>query len=236
MRIVVAECSVLYSGRGDTTMGRAIRSIMIKNDGAISIHNDVGNKPLNYMGKDNISTETINEDDGTTIWRFDTRKEYLEITLYSVLTDFQHELDNGSVPLVRDGTEHDLQAWLFENHYVIREGLKPLQREYQTTAGAIDLMFEKPDGKLLGVEVKRVAMLGAVDQCVRYRNALNDLHDDVEVILTALDIRPNTAKQADKRKIGYTFVPSSWRTDNKEEIAKELDNLSSLPKSEDTLF
>lgn len=236
MRIVVAECSVLYSGRGDTTMGRAIRSIMIKNDGAISIHNDVGNKPLNYMGKDNISTETINEDDGTTIWRFDTRKEYLEITLYSVLTDFQHELDNGSVPLVRDGTEHDLQAWLFENHYVIREGLIPLQREYQTTAGAIDLMFEKPDGKLLGVEVKRVAMLGAVDQCVRYRNALNDLHDDVEVILTALDIRPNTAKQADKRKIGYTFVPSSWRTDNKEEIAKELDNLSSLPKSEDTLF
>ena len=209
MRIVVAECSVLYSGRGDTTMGRAIRSIMIKNDGAISIHNDVGNKPLNYMGKDNISTETINEDDGTTIWRFDTRKEYLEITLYSVLTDFQHELDNGSVPLVRDGTEHDLQAWLFENHYVIREGLIPLQREYQTTAGAIDLMFEKPDGKLLGVEVKRVAMLGAVDQCVRYRNALDGLHDGVEGILTPLDIRPNTARQADKRKIGYTFVPSS---------------------------
>lgn len=236
MRIVVAECSVLYSGRGDTTMDKAVRSIMIKNDGAISIHNDVGNKPLNYMGKENVFTETIDEKSKSTVWRFDTRKEYLEITLYSVLTDFQHELDNGSVPLVRDGTEDDLQAWLFKNHYVIREGLIPLQREYQTTAGAIDLMFEKPDGNLLGVEVKRVAMLGAVDQCVRYRNALNDLHGDVEVILTALDIRPNTAKQADKRKIGYTFVPSSWRTDNKEEIKEELKNFSSLKKDEVTLF
>lgn len=236
MRIVVAECSVLYSGRGDTTMDKAIRSIMIKNDGAISIHNDVSNKPLNYMGKDNVFTETIDEQNKTTTWRFDARKEYLEITLYSVLTDFQHELDDGSVPLVRDGTEGDLQAWLFENPNVIRNGLIPLSREYQTSAGAIDLMFEKEDG-LLGVEVKRVAMLGAVDQCVRYRNALTEQYpnENIEVILTAIDVRPNTVKLAEKRSISYTLVPLNWKELRNEEKPELLSNAMKIEKP-DTLF
>lgn len=236
MRIVVAECSVLYSGRGDTTMDRAVRSIMIKSDGAISIHNDVSNKPLNYMGKGSVFTETIDEINNTTVWRFDARKEYIEITLYGVLTDFQHELDDGSVPLVRDGTEGDLQAWLFENPEIIREGLIPVSREFQTSAGAIDLMFETENG-LLGVEVKRVAMLGAVDQCVRYRNALTEQYpnENIEVILTAIDVRPNTVKLAEKRNITYTLVPPHWKDLRN---SGEIDQLPSLVKlnKPDTLF
>lgn len=236
MRIVVAECSVLYSGRGDTTMDRAVRSIMIKSDGAISIHNDVSNKPLNYMGKGSVFTETIDEINNTTIWRFDARKEYIEITLYGVLTDFQHELDDGSVPLVRDGTEGDLQAWLFENPEIIRKGLTPVSREFQTSAGAIDLMFETENG-LLGVEVKRIAMLGAVDQCVRYRNALTEQYpnENIEVILTAIDVRPNTVKLAEKRNITYTLVPANWKDLRN---SGEIDQLPSLVKlnKPDTLF
>lgn len=212
MRIIIAECSVLYSGRGNTTMDKAIRSIMIKGDGAVSVHNDVSNKPMNYMGKGNVFTEMFEEESGNIIWRFDARKEFIEVTIYKTLAEFNQELDDGSVPLVRDGTEHDLQAWLFDNHHVIREGLTPIEREYQTSAGAIDLMFKTESG-LLGVEVKRVAMLGAIDQCVRYRNALSDQHPDseIEVILTALDVRPNTIKQAEKRKVSYTLVPENWK-------------------------
>lgn len=217
MRIVVAECSVLYSGRGDTTMGRAVRSIMIKNDGAVGIHNDVGNKPLNYMGKGNVFTETIDEDAGTTTWRFDARKEYIQITLYAILTDFQTELDDGSVPIVRDGTEDDLQAFLFDHPELIEKDLMPLQREYQTSAGPIDLMFVN-DSEMIGVEVKRVAMLGAIDQCVRYRKALTEQHPDTEikVYLVALDVRPNTMKLAEKRSIPYFIVPEEWKNLRKE--------------------
>lgn len=263
MRIVIAECSVLYSGRGDTTMGKAIRSIMIKDDGAVSVHNDVSNKPLNYMGKGNVFTESYKETNNNDkaaqgavtdnnvdsedlssqvrVWRFDSRKEYLEVTLYNVIAEFEQELDDGSVPLVRDGTENDLQGWLFANHHVIRDGLTQVKREYQTSAGAIDLMFEKNDGSgLLGVEVKRVAMLGAVDQCVRYRNALKDQHPDkeIEVILTALDVRPNTAKQAEKRGVSYTIAPAGWRNDPYGENIDSslLGKDSTLENTVETLF
>jgi len=231
MRIIIAECSVLYSGRGDTTLGRAIRSIMIKQDGAVSVHNDISNKPLNYMGKDNTFTETIDEDTGIMTWRFDSRKEYIEVSIYKVLADFDQELDDGSVPLVRDGTEAHLQAWLFDNPNIIRKGLTPLEREYQTSAGAIDLMFKTETG-LLGVEVKRIAMLGAIDQCVRYRNALTDQHPDteIEVILTALDVRPNTIKQAEKRKVSYTLVPDNWK-DLRNSSSGDLITLEGSPES-----
>lgn len=236
MRIIIAECSVLYSGRGDTTLGKATRSIMIKKDGAVSVHNDVSNKPLNYMGKDNVFSETVDEEKGIVIWRFDSRKEYIEVTIYNFFADFNQSLDDGSVPLVRDGTEADLQEWLFDNPQMIRPGLIPVQREYQTSAGAIDLMFQSEEG-LLGVEVKRVAMLGAIDQCVRYRNALTEQHPDkkIEVILTALDVRPNTIKLAEKRQITYTLAPENW---------KELRNNSNdsiilqpvVPEKDETLF
>lgn len=237
MRIIIAECSVLYSGRGDTTMDKAIRSIMIKADGAVSIHNDVSNKPLNYMGKGSVFTEIVEESSGNTIWRFDARKEFIEVTIYKTLAEFNQELDDGSVPLVRDGTEHDLQAWLFDNHHVIRKDLIPIEREYQTSAGAIDLMFKTETG-LLGVEVKRVAMLGAIDQCVRYRNALMEQHpdSDIEVILTALDVRPNTIKQAEKRKVSYTLVPEDWKSLRNNETLSLTKVFPTTLKNEKTLF
>lgn len=217
MRTVVAECSVIYAGRGNTTLDRAQRAIILKEDGSVGIHNDVGNKAINYMGKGNIHTISENEE-GESVWRFDARKEYIEITLHHTLADINIPLDDGSVPLVRDGTEHDLQAWLFENPHVLGEGVVSIEREFGTTAGAIDLLCKKDDGSLLGVEVKRVAMLGAIDQCLRYQNAMREEHgEEVTVILAALDVRPNTVKLAEKRKISYVTLPADWNdveTDN----------------------
>lgn len=214
MRTMIAECSVVYAGRGNTTLDRAERAIFIKNDGSVGIHNDVGNKPINYMGKGNIHTETENES-GEIVWRFDARKEYIEITLHKIIVDMSVSLDDGSVPLVRDGTEDDLQAWLFSHPEVIGEGIISVEREFETSAGAIDLLYENPDGSLLGVEVKRVAMLGAVDQCSRYLEAMKEQEgEDVSVLLAALDIRPKTIALADKRGIPYLTLPSDWNSNN----------------------
>lgn len=215
MRMIIAECSVVYSGRGDTKMGKALRSILIKDDGAVSIHNDVGNKPLNYMGKGNVFT--ISKNDDTEIWRFETRKEYIEITIHKIIQDFSHSIDPGLVLLERDGTEDDLQEWLFNNPDCIAENLIPIQREYSTSAGPIDLMFKDNYDNLIGVEVKRIAMLGAVDQCSRYLEALREQESyPVSVILAALDVRPKTVALAEKRGIPYVILPSSWNDKNQQ--------------------
>ena len=50
MRLVVATCSVEYSGRLDAHLPMAIRLLMIKADGSVLVHSDGGSyKPLNWM-------------------------------------------------------------------------------------------------------------------------------------------------------------------------------------------
>ena len=47
MRMVVARCTVDYSGRLGTHLPEAPRLILFKGDGSISIHSEFGYKPLN---------------------------------------------------------------------------------------------------------------------------------------------------------------------------------------------
>lgn len=48
MRMIVAHCSAIYSGRPDTVLTEVLRLIVVKEDGSILIHADSGRyKPLN---------------------------------------------------------------------------------------------------------------------------------------------------------------------------------------------
>ena len=49
MRIIHCDCEVTYTGRGDTTLPRSERVVILKKDGSVMIHSDEGIKPLNYM-------------------------------------------------------------------------------------------------------------------------------------------------------------------------------------------
>lgn len=211
MRIVIADCSVIYTGRGDTKMLRAVRSIIIKSDGAVSIHNDFGNKPLNYMGaKSTVFSESSIGD--VLIWRFENRKENLTVRIHSVISDTSHDLDLNDQGLIRDGTENHLQEWLAENPQALGEGYTLVAREAQTGNGPVDLLMKDAEGIHVAVEVKRVAMLGAVGQVLRYVDALNETgeYGVVRGLIAALDVRPNTVKLADKKGISYVTVDAAW--------------------------
>lgn len=211
MRIIVANCSVVYTGRGDTTLKQAIRAIIIKEDGAVSIHSDAGNKPLNYMGKGNVFS--IVEEGDETFWHFDTTKENLTIRMLEILSDSAHILAEVDEGLIRDGTEAHLQAWLAEYPEVLGEGYTLVEREFNTGNGPVDLLVKDNQGQYIAVEVKRVAMLGAVGQVKRYIDALNDKpeFEGSKGIVVALDIRPNTQKLADKRGITCITVQEEWQ-------------------------
>lgn len=216
MRVLVAECSAIYSGRGDTTLARGVRALLIKDDGSVSIHNEIGNKPLNYM-KCAVLTQSAEED--LQVWTFDTRHESLRIELHQIISDFNVPLIAEDDPgLVRDGTENQLQEWLAANVHVLGEGFTLVQREYPTGNGPVDLLVRDADGVPVAVEVKRVAMLGAVDQVRRYVEALKASEGEgferTTGIITALDVRPRTLELAAKRGIGTVTIPAYWRTGN----------------------
>jgi endonuclease len=214
MRLIIADCSAIYSGRGDTQLGRAVRAVIIKEDGSVSIHNDVGNKPLNYM-KCAPLTETF--EDGLMIWTFDARHESLRIVMHEVISDVSAPLVVADEGLVRDGTEPQLQAWLADNVEVLGQGYTLVQREYPTGNGPVDLLVQDREGRYIAVEVKRVAMLGAVDQVRRYVDALKTTpgFEDTRGIIAALDIRPKTQIFADKKKMETVLIPQDWRRTSK---------------------
>lgn len=218
MKLVIAECSAVYTGRGDSVLPRGVRAIMIKADGSVSIHNDKSNKPLNYMKTANFIEE--NNSDGTTSWIFDSRNESLAITIHEFLMSNEVELPLDDPGLAKDGTEKQLQEWLSKHPEVLGEGFTIAAKEYQTGNGPVDLLALDSNRTPIAVEVKRVAMLGAVDQCRRYIDAMKAAEFDEETfidlfraegMIAAVDIRPKTLEWAKKHNIRTVIIPANWR-------------------------
>lgn len=240
MRVVVANCSATYAGRGDTKLGRAVRAIIIKADGSVSIHNDAGNKPLNYMKQAEFSETMLPS--GELVWVFDARQESLSIVITEILADNETELVREDEGLIRDGTEAHLQAWIADNPSCLGEGFTLIQREFPTGNGPVDLLVRDAEGLPVAVEVKRVAMLGAVYQSKRYVDAIKSEYgagvgekDELPAavldagftpdewrltrgIIAAIDVRPKTSALAEKRNIQTVTVPKpkSWASDDAE--------------------
>jgi endonuclease len=220
MRVVIANCEVTYKGRGHTELPLGIRAIIIKEDGAISVHAEYnGNKPLNYMpAGTSLHIDNIDE---YIIWTFQSKKESIEIIIAEVLSDVEFKLAEIEPGLSRHNTEKDLQKFIADKpesvlyHYGINGFKNNLEvyREYNTKAGAVDILIvDRSTATVYIIEVKRIAMLGAVDQCRRYRSAyLNNPVEETEnfKIITAIaawDIRPNTAILAEKHGIDCILV------------------------------
>lgn len=211
MRIVIANCSAFYTGRSETEMNPAIRAIIIKDDGAVSVHCDVGNKPLNYMGAGNTFTEIQAEN--MIIWSFDTRLENLTLHLHEVISDSQHLLEEKDAGIVNQGTEYHLQEWLSQNPEAVGEGFTFVEREFQTGEGRVDLLMKDAQGDYVAVEVKRVALSPAVNQAKRYRESLCEVegYENVRGMVAALEIRPSMIKAAERHNIDYVLIDANWK-------------------------
>lgn len=198
MRLVVARCTVDYSGRLTAHLPEATRLIMVKADGTLAIHSD-GNasKPLNWMIAPNV-LET-HEDR----WEVTNSKgEKLQIWIHEVLEDVTHEL--GEDPgLVKDGVEAHLQELLARSPDFLEEGLTLIRREYQTDIGPVDLLCADRDENTVAIEVKRRGEIDGVEQLARYIERLdNDMRlAPVRGILAAQSITPQARVMAEARGI-----------------------------------
>lgn len=174
MHILQVDCDVRYLGRGDTTLSRGVRLLLIKEDGSVSVHRDKGMRPLNYMPHTSDMFDVIG-DDGFRHMIFEHKHESLDVTVYNVL--FETHLDGfDEDDLERSGTERQLQAWLAEdNHlgYVLGDGTVFVCREYETGKGPVDILG-MCNGHAVLVEVKRFAKRSDTFQLLRYREALRE--------------------------------------------------------------
>lgn len=210
MRLVIARCSVDYTGRLNAHLPLATRLLVHKGDGSLLVHSDGGSyKPLNWMSPP--CTLTVEQPDAESAsagviehWRVTHAKtgDALLVRIYEVLHDSSHELgvDPG---LQKDGVEADLQRLLAEQVDVIDPHATLVRREFPTAIGPVDLLLRNPDGGTIAVEVKRRGDIDGVEQLTRYLELLNrDPHlAPVQGIFAAQIIRPQARVLATDRGI-----------------------------------
>ncbi len=217
MRLLVARCEVVYTGRLNAFLPESTRLVMLKADGSVLVHADAGGyKPLNWM-----TPPTVIEESGARLivrkragQRLPQRRrakpgaahnpaeDCLEIRMLEVLSDVSHDMGEAA-GLEKDGVERDLQAELAAQPAALGEELRLVRREWPTDIGPVDLMCRDGDDGWIAVEVKRVAGIEAVEQLVRYleRIRLDPTTEGCRGVLAAQRFRPQALTLAESRGI-----------------------------------
>jgi hypothetical protein len=209
MRLIVARCSVTYTGRLDAHLPEALRLLIIKADGSVLVHADAGGyKPLNWMTPPTV----IEELDAEIIVRkrAGATEDRLTIAIAEILSDGTHEMGSPDedTALTKDGVEAHLQELLAEQPHWCGEGLRLVKREWATDIGPVDLMCRDTDEEWVAVEIKRVAGIEAVEQLTRYleRIRLDPAFASCRGVLAAQSIKPQARILADARGIAWVEV------------------------------
>ena len=166
MRLLVARCEVSYTGRLDALLPEAVRLLLLKSDGSVLVHADSGGyKPLNWMTPPTVIEE---RDDRIVVRkRAGKTEDRLEIRIAEVLSDLDVPMDE-IAGLEKHGVEKHLQEALAAAPERLEAELRLDRREWMTEIGPVDLMCRDCDDGWVGVEIKRVGTIEAVEQLTRY--------------------------------------------------------------------
>jgi endonuclease len=208
VRLIVARCTVRYTGRLATELPEGLRLLMLKEDGTFMIWADGGGpkvKPLNWM-----TPPTVIEQEGDRIVvrkRAGRSEDRLEIHVLEVLSDVDHEMGEAAA-LEKDGVERQLQAELAAHPGVLEEALTLIRREWPTDIGPVDLMCRDAEGGWVAVEIKRIGTIEAVEQLCRYLEYIrvDPARAECRGILAAQSIKPQALKLAESRGLGCAEV------------------------------
>jgi RecB family endonuclease NucS len=207
MRLIVARCEVVYSGRLSARLPEALRLIMVKADGAVLVHADAGGyKPLNWMTPPTI----VEESPGAMVVRKARGEDRLDIHLLEVLSDVSHDMGapDEAAALEKDGVEAHLQELLAAAPQWCGEGFRLVRREWPTDVGPVDLMCRDGEDGWVAVEIKRIGTIEAVEQLSRYleRIRLDPALAGCRGVLAAQLIKPQARVLAEAREIAWVEV------------------------------
>jgi RecB family endonuclease NucS len=207
VRLIVARCEVVYTGRLGTRLPEAVRLIMIKADGGVSIWHDGGPtaKPQNWMTPPTVIEES--QDAIVVRKRAGATEDRLDIRIAEVVSDVTHDMGEAAA-LEKDGVEADLQEALAAAPECCGEGFRLVRREWPTDIGPVDLMCRDADDCWIAVEIKRVGTIDAVEQLTRYLDRIrrDPSMDRCRGVLAAQVIKPQARVLAEARDIACVEV------------------------------
>jgi RecB family endonuclease NucS len=215
MVTVFGRCTVDYDGRASSRLGPGDRLVICKPDGAILVHTDEGQQPVNWQ------PPGCTQDARLAAGQFElhslrsTPEEELVVTFEQVHHVVAYGVtDEEDLALV--GTEEDLRRRILDDPDLVEAGFTPLSTERETPAGAADIYGEDAQERPVVVELKRRRVgPDAVGQLSRYVDALSrDLHADAAVrgVLVAPSVTDRARRLLAEK--GLDFVALEPATDD----------------------
>jgi len=168
MLLVLGECLVDYQGRARSLLDWGERVLMIKQDGAVLVHQPVMREPVNWQPAGSITEFKVKDDHLVLHCRHRKPAEKMEVTFRSLKMVSATSLVDRANRVIA-GMEADVVNQIVCTPGIIEEGLRIVKREKHVASGIIDLYgFDKEHVPVI-VEVKRsLATISSVHQLRMY--------------------------------------------------------------------
>ncbi|MEM3832383.1 MAG: endonuclease NucS [Thermoprotei archaeon] len=203
---IFAYCKIDYEGRASSLANYADRLILIKPDGVLIIHEREKREPINWQPPGTIISAMAIEDELVIKGIRRTPYEILIIKIPLVYTMTIMRVGTGDFRLW--GSESELVERVIKKPNLIEEGFIPLEREYETPYGKIDLLGKDSNGNYVILEFKRgQAQLQAVSQLKRYVDYMREKsNQNIRGGIVAPGITSNAYKLLKKQGFFYVKI------------------------------
>jgi len=175
--LVIGDCMIDYRGRARSFLDWGERIIMIKQDGALLVHQPVMREPVNWQPTGSITDFIVNDNNLILKSRHKSPPEKMKITFRKLNLIAATSLRD-KAKLIISGMETDVVNEIISNPEVIEEGLRISKREKHVKSGMIDLFCYDSNHVPVVIEVKRsLANISSVHQLRMY---VNDIKKDID--------------------------------------------------------
>lgn len=212
--VIIGRCSIEYEGRSESRLSEGERLIIIKEDGAFIVHRPTGYAPVNWQP--NTSAIRVEPMGGMLVITAirSSPREVVRVFFSEVKLVVSGRLvDTGEFIMYLD--EHEIRDLLYEEPWIIEEGLRIVEKEKKLPIGSIDLFGYDSKGNPVIIEVKRVtASRDAVIQLYRYVGSYAKNYGvKPRGILVAPALTQKAVETAEKLGLEYKIVSIQklWR-------------------------
>ena len=204
MILMVATCTVNYSGRTGSNLGRGERLIILKEDGCVLVHRGRDYQPVNWQPSGCVIRSQITN--GSLLLKAirPSPLESLSINASEVQLLATVSLDDDA-EFILHATEEEMQKAILVQPDVIEPGLQIMDFEKKVLPGFVDVYAADSEGNTVVIEIKKdAAGAPAVKQLAEY---LKHIHAPPGRRVRPVLVAPSLAKgiQAMMAKAGIEF-------------------------------
>lgn len=168
LMVLVASCTVNYSGRTGSQLGEGERLVLLKKDGCVLVHRAQDYQPVNWQPSGCIIQTALERGSLTVKAVRPSPLESLTITISRV--QFLGTFDlRDEAEFFLHASEEDMQRAIILRPDVVEPGLKIVDFEKRVIPGFVDVYASDSDGNTVVIEIKKdTAGFPAIKQLAEY--------------------------------------------------------------------